>query len=132
MVIIDYLDALPLQWGRLPKEAETARRALGTEGPARFNGAASRRRRRLLVLVLEAVEALGFNGAASRRRRRRAHGLATAAGVQHASMGPPPEGGGDVKLAGVAEPSARLQWGRLPKEAETRRDRAARRAVGDA
>src|SRR5690606_256733 len=38
---------------------------------------------------------------------------------QFASMGPPPEGGGDGSRRSARRRCERLQWGRLPKEAET-------------
>src|SRR5690606_4694286 len=58
-----------------------------------------------------------FNGAASRRRRRVEDLVLPRAGLE-ASMGPPPEGGGEVRRTRVQIGAAPLQWGRLPKEAE--------------
>src|SRR5690606_33374758 len=99
-VIIDSGSALQdkLQWGRLPKEAETGHDHRQRAGDARR-----------------------FDGAASRRRRRPDR-LRTRAGEEPASMGPPPEGGGDAARPHKRPAVVTLQWGRLPKEAETATD----------
>src|SRR5690606_7934627 len=88
----------PLQWGRLPKEAERPR----SERCSRTTRAAS----------------MGPPPEGGGERYRPRH----APHQQDASMGPPPEGGGEecpCPHSSLYDPE--LQWGRLPKEAESSR-----------
>ena len=112
----------PLQWGRLPKEAETTRPRPAPTRSRCFNGAASRRRRRHLDRAGRGTRSLrGFNGAASRRRRRHTGDRITTASdprwLQWGRLPKEAETGRGAAHRHLFD--HRLQWGRLPKEAET-------------
>ena len=135
-----------LQRGRLPKEAEGICSVRNIRWSRhRFNGAASRRRRKAAKQETVRVRVVVcFNGAASRRRRKDKEGPVTGALDTFASTGPPPEGGGRIRaVCALAEKGGdastgpppegggrvesdghlgnthlSLQRGRLPKEAE--------------
>src|SRR5690606_14946065 len=85
-----------LQWGRLPKEAETSSSPGSRSRRPGFNGAASRRRRRRPVAA--AAHALDSRlqwGRLPKEAETKITMTGAATG-RNASMGPPPEGGGDV------------------------------------
>ena len=109
-----------LQRSRHPKTAESRRRARrGGVWARRFNGAAIRRRRRVVARAQATTRHQGFNGAAIRRRRRgfgEAGDVATRLG---ASTEPPSEDGGERStVADGACPVCMLQRSRHPKTAE--------------
>ena len=83
-----------LQWGRLPKEAERSRSPPVGWGRACFNGAASRRRRRVSPDGGDNDNA-GLQWGRLPKEAERILGTTRQAGRAQASMGPPPEGGGE-------------------------------------
>src|SRR5690606_17613562 len=88
-------DAQALQWGRLPKEAERNR----------------------IGAICRPSTKLQWGRLPKEAESQKAR--AQAVRGRQASMGPPPEGGGEPRAASRPGAPWTLQWGRLPKEAES-------------
>ncbi len=86
--------ATTLQWSRFPKEAEGCLRNQQRRPVLRFNGAASRRKRKDYSAPPSLPPHQSFNGAASRRKRK------------------------EMSQQNAAPRTSTLQWSRFPKEAE--------------